>query len=186
VGTVREGVGRMARRTDAVDADAFAEVFAAHRDRAVRLATLHCGDRHRAEEAVAEAMAKVYRRWRRGGIRDVGPYLRTAVVNEVRAGGRRLVRDRSLVDRAGGALVTGGSDTPDAGNRLAERDELVAALQRLPERQRLAVVLRHVEGLSEAETAEVMGISTGGVKSQCSRGLEALRAVLAPTGEVDR
>ncbi|MFP5308066.1 MAG: sigma-70 family RNA polymerase sigma factor [Actinomycetes bacterium] len=173
------------------DADAFAEVFARHRDRAVRLAYLHCGDRDRAEEAVAEAMAKVFRRWRRGGIRDVGPYLRVAVVNEVRAGGRRRVRDRALVDRAGGELVTraggapDGRGGPDAGDALGQRDELVAALQRLPERQRLAVVLRHVEGLSEAETAEAMGISVGGVKSQCSRGLDALRAVLT-TGEVER
>ena len=47
----------------------FADVFRDHRDRAVRLAYLHCGDRHRAEDAVAEAMARVWRQWRRGKVR---------------------------------------------------------------------------------------------------------------------
>lgn len=167
-----------ARRADATTvprADAtFADVFHTHRDRALRLAYLHCGDLHRAEDAVAEAMARVYRQWRKGRVRDVGPYLRQAVVNEVHAGGRRLFRDRGLL----GQLTGDARGQREATDTIADRDQLVDALQELPERQRLAVVLRYFEDLSEARTAEVMGISVGGVKSQTSRGIERLRELL--------
>ena len=62
---------------------------------------------------------------------------------------------------------------------LGEREALVAALQRLPEMQRKAVVLRHVLGLSVEETAHELDISTGTVKSHTSRAREALRAHLS-------
>jgi len=62
---------------------------------------------------------------------------------------------------------------------LGEREALVRALQRLPEMQRKAVVLRHVLGLSVEETAHELGISTGTVKSHTSRAREALRVHLS-------
>jgi RNA polymerase sigma factor (sigma-70 family) len=65
---------------------------------------------------------------------------------------------------------------------LAHRD-VIAALHRLPARQREALVLRYYADLSEAEIAEAMGISRGAVKSHASRGIAALRDVL---GVVDR
>ena len=55
---------------------------------------------------------------------------------------------------------------------------LLAALARLPARQRVTLVLRFFEDLSTEETAAMLGIATGTVKSQTSRGLESLRAVL--------
>lgn len=156
------------------DENSFADVFEAHYVRAVRLAYLHCGDRHRAEDAVAEAMAKVYVRWRQGKIHDVGRYLRQAVVNQVRQGARRrAVADRAIHRRRGDLR---GVRTVD--DDIAARDEMMRALQQLPDGQRLAVVLRYYEQLSVAETAEVMGIGTGGVKSQTSRGLAGLRELL--------
>jgi RNA polymerase sigma factor (sigma-70 family) len=66
----------------------------------------------------------------------------------------------------------------------AELDAVLRLLRTLPRRQQVAVVLRHYCDLSEAETAEVMGISVGGVKSQTSKGLATLRAVLV-TGPRD-
>jgi DNA-directed RNA polymerase specialized sigma24 family protein len=58
---------------------------------------------------------------------------------------------------------------------------VLRALCALPRRQQVAVVLRHYCDLSELETAAVMGISVGGVKSQSSKGLAALRITLAPS-----
>lgn len=156
---------------DMTERVAFAELFHDHYPRVMRLAHLHCGDRARAEDAVAEAMAKVFVRWRAGRVEHVGAYLRRAVVNEI----LQDVRRRASADRArarSGGDVRG---VRDATEDLADRDELVMALQRLPDRQRLAVVLRYYEQLTEGETAEVMGIGVGGVKSQTSRGLARLR-----------
>jgi RNA polymerase sigma factor (sigma-70 family) len=62
----------------------------------------------------------------------------------------------------------------------AERDELMAALAKLPVRMRAVLVLRYWEDMSEADTAELMGCSVGSVKSQASRGLARLREVLRP------
>lgn len=153
---------------------AFTEVFREHYPRVVRLAYLHCGDRHRAEDAVAEAMAKVYVRWRAGTVRSIGPYLRQAVVNEVRQAARRgVVADRARARRRGDLRGVRAVDED-----VADRDELLPALQQLPERQRLAIVLRFYEELSAGEAAAVMGISAGGVKSQTSRGLQALQRLL--------
>lgn len=156
------------------DGISFAEVFRDHYPRVMRLAFLQCGDRSRAEDAVAEAMAKVYVRWRAGAVEHVGPYLRRAVVNEI----LQEVRRRSAADRALARTRGDLRRVRAAAEELADRDELVGVLQRLPDRQRLAVVLRYYEQLSEAETAEVMGISVGGVKSQTSRGLDRLREEL--------
>lgn len=149
----------------------FAEVFVDHYPRVMRLAFLQCGDRTRAEDAVAEAMAKVYVRWRAGAVEHVGPYLRRAVVNEI----LQEVRRRSAADRALARTRGGLRGVPAAAEEVADRDEVLRVLQRLPDRQRLAVVLRYYEQLSEAEAAEVMGISVGGVKSQTSRGLARLK-----------
>jgi RNA polymerase sigma factor (sigma-70 family) len=59
-----------------------------------------------------------------------------------------------------------------------QRDEVMAALRRLPHRQREVLVLRYYGDLSEAQIAEAMGISTGAVKSHASRGVAALRQTL--------
>lgn len=156
------------------DTVTFAEVFRDHYPRVMRLAYLQCGDRDRAEDAVAEAMSKVYVRWRAGGVEHVGPYLRRAVVNEVLQDVRRRASAERARARSRGDL-RGVRTTADD---LGDRDELIRTLQRLPDRQRLAVVLRYYEQLSEAETAEVMGIGVGGVKSQTSRGLARLKEEL--------
>jgi RNA polymerase sigma factor (sigma-70 family) len=63
-------------------------------------------------------------------------------------------------------------------HEVVERDALQTALASLAPRQRAAVVLRVMEDLSEAETAELLGISVGSVKAYVSRGLERLREVV--------
>lgn len=157
----------------------FAEVFRDHYPRAMRLAYLQCGDREGAEDAVADAMAKVYVRWRSGAVEHVGPYLRRAVVNEILQAARRRGSTERAHARSSGDLRGVRAATDD----VADRDELIRALQRLPARQRLVVVLRYYEQLSEAETAAAMGIGVGGVKSQASRGLARLREDLLAVRE---
>jgi RNA polymerase sigma factor (sigma-70 family) len=68
----------------------------------------------------------------------------------------------------------------------AERRDLWTALGRLPRRQQAAVVLRYYEGLTEAETAAVLGCSVGTVKSQTSRALAKLRIDPALADPADR
>ena len=158
----------------AVDERSFAAVFNAHHRDAVRLAYLLTSDAAQAEDIVAEAFAKVYVRWKRGEVRDVGAYLRRAVANEANSKLRRRYVERREAGRQRG---------DDRGVRLlddqaADRDEVWSALGHLPARQRQAVVLRYYEDLSEAETAEVLGVSVGTVKSQVSRGLARMQTLL--------
>ncbi len=152
------------------DRDGFAAVFNAHHRDAVRLAYLLTSDHHQAEDVAAEAFTKVYKRWSKGEVRDVGPYLRRAVANEGNSRLRRRYLARREAERATG---------DDRGVRhldedAADRDAVWQAIARLPDRQRHAVVLRYFEDRSEADTAELLGTSVGTVKSQVSRALDKL------------
>ena len=152
----------------------FATVFNAHHREAVRLAYLLTGDHHQAEDIVADAFTKVWKQWEKGRVDNVRAYLRRAVVNESNSKLRRRYLERREAGTAKG---------DDRGVRLvdeqtADRDQVWQALQRLPERQRAAIVLRYYEDLPEAETADVLGVSVGTIKSQTSRGLDRLRELL--------
>lgn len=151
--------------------EAFAEIVAAEHDRALRLAYLLAGDRDAAEDAVAEAFARTYEKWRAGKVGDVGPYVRRAVHNQVKNQRRAIARRRAYEQRRRG------DDRGQAGptGQVAARDALLDLLERLPHRQRAAIVLRYYEGCSEAETAEALGCRPGTVKSLTSRGTQALR-----------
>ncbi len=166
----------------ATEEASFAVVFNTHHRAAVRLAYLLTSDAAQAEEIAAEAFAKVYPRWQKGQVRDVGAYLRRAVANEARSTLRRryLERDRSAArsgDRRGARAFE---------DAAADRDQVWQALRRLPDRQRHAIVLRYYEDLSEAETADLLGCSVGTVKSQVSRGLDRLERLLDPVGGLER
>jgi RNA polymerase sigma-70 factor (sigma-E family) len=152
----------------------FASVFSTHYDEALRLAWLMVGDQAQAEDATAEAFAKVYRRWRRQPVDNPRAYVRRAVTNEVNSRFRRLAKERARAQR---------HSADDRGQRasdeqLADSEEMVAALRRLPKRQRTAVVLRYYADLSERDAADAMGCSTGTVKSNLARGLDKLRDLL--------
>lgn len=160
------------RSTARTDGRGYALLYDRYLDRALGLAGLLCGDRERAEDAVAEAFVRVLVRWRDGAVESFWPYLRTAVVNEVRGQHRRTeVADRYW-RRSRLELVAAESGS------VVERTYLADCLGQLPHRQRLAVVLRHLEDLSEAETARLMGCSVGTVKSNTSRGIALLRELL--------
>ncbi|WP_033342017.1 SigE family RNA polymerase sigma factor [Catenuloplanes japonicus] len=139
-----------------------------------RSAFLLCGDWHRADDIVQATLTSVYLNWKRAVRADnIDAYVHRALVRRYLSE-RRLrwsrVRLGDVPERAATAVA--------ADHRLGERDELTAALQTLPKGRRAAIVLRYIEGLSVEETADMLGCSTGNVKSQCSRGLSALRELL--------
>ena len=156
------------------DRDAFAAVFSAQHDRALRLAYLMCGDAERSQDIVAEAFARMYPHWRRGRVSDPGSYVRRAVVNGVRGG----FRHRAIERREEAKWSGEGRGQRDSADDVVERDAVRHALASLPSRQRAAVVLRYFEDLSEADTAAALGTSVGTVKAHVSRGLDRLRDAL--------
>ena len=162
----------------AYDEAAFAELFAAHHDAVLRPAYVMTSDLDAAEEAVADAFAAMFPHWRRGNVEDEAAYLRRAVVNAVRGSWRRRAVRRRHDSRRDAPSPAASSD---AG--LADRDVVRGALLALPAGQRAVVVLRFLDDRSEADTAEILGISVGTVKSQTSRALARLRAELGDASE---
>jgi RNA polymerase sigma-70 factor (sigma-E family) len=172
------GIGRRARR----HADPLADLHREHYASLVRLASLVLGDVGLAEQVVQDAFVKMHLRW--GGLRhlDRAPaYLRSCVLNGARSQLRRQkVRDRHDARRT----VAPAAGTPEASAvAAAEQERVVAALRRLPERQREALALRYFLDLPEAEIAAAMGVSAGSVKTHVHRGLAALAQLL---GEKDQ
>ncbi|QYC38279.1 RNA polymerase sigma-E factor [Nonomuraea coxensis DSM 45129] len=157
------------------EAAAVAELFSEHRLGLVRFAFLLLGDQETAEDVVQDAFAAVHRRWSRLADRDrLLPYVRTAVLN-----GCRAVHRRRAVARRFGVEREAPFWSAETQALLGEtRREVFAAVRGLSRRRREAVVLRYYLGLSEAETAEVMGVSRGTVKSTVSRALDALAGKL--------
>ncbi|MCX6520220.1 MAG: sigma-70 family RNA polymerase sigma factor [Actinobacteria bacterium] len=152
--------------------DGFRQVFTEHRTRVFRLAVLMTGNVHVAEEVTAEVFARVLPRWRAGGVTDVLPYLRRAVVNETRSRHRRREHEARAIARWGAPATVVDTD------RVALAEPLLAALRQLPARQRAVVVLRYHDDLSEADVASTLGMAPGSVKSHASRGLAQLRTLL--------
>ena len=138
-----------------------------------RTATLLlAGDAAAAADVVQDTMIDIWRRWPR--IRTMervdGYAHRILVTNVLRHGrkGRRFVVADELPDQPAG----------DAIQLATERHDLWSVVRRLPEMQRAVVVLRYFEDMTEAQTAEVLDISVGTVKSHMSRALVAMRAGL--------
>lgn len=125
-----------------------------------------------AEDVCAEAFARAFARW--GSVADhptPRAWVQRVALNLVIEVSRRRRPPAWLALAARAELV-------DHGSAAADRIELQEALSHLPRRQREAVTLRHLVGLSEQEAAQVMGCSPGSVKTHLSRGLEAMRAAL--------
>jgi RNA polymerase sigma-70 factor (sigma-E family) len=160
------------------DEQDFAEYFAARRDAVRRSAYLLCGDWHRADDFAQTAFVALHRRWRK--IRDRGAldaYVRRTLVRAVIDESRRPWRRERFVDELPEAPNTDG----EIGDSVATRSALLDGLRAVPPRQRAVLVLRFLEGLDVAATAETLKCSQGTVKSQTARGLTALREALGDT-----
>ena len=141
----------------------------------VRLAVLLVGDRPSAEDVVQDVFARLCLRDRLPGGDGSLAYVRAAVLN----GCRSALRRRAVARRLGNSsdpLARGGTqESAEHEALLAEdRRQVLTALAALPSRRREVLVLRYWLGLTEAEIAAVLGISTGTVKSTAARGLAAL------------
>ncbi|MFD6177021.1 MULTISPECIES: SigE family RNA polymerase sigma factor [unclassified Isoptericola] len=155
----------------------FAAFMAASVDPLHRTAYLLCGDRHRAEELVQQALERTYRSWHRAREGDPLAYARRTLAN-LRIDTWRSTRREVLADHDDLTAAAGRTDGPDGTHAVDDRDAVVRALLLLPLRQRRVVVLRHLVGLSEEEVSRELGIPRGTVKSTASRGLSRLRAAL--------
>jgi RNA polymerase sigma-70 factor (ECF subfamily) len=176
---------RLARDVEA----AFPTLVEAHQDRLYSIALRLLGDRRDAEEVAQDALVRAYRamhgypRERIAALR-LRPWLASIAVNLARNRRRRL-DDRQppgslepMLEAGFDPPVDGRSNPASTADRRETRDELAAALLTLGPAVRAAVVLRHVDGLSVAETAEALGRPEGTIKAQVHRGLRDLRAAL--------
>lgn len=154
--------GTVSARTD------FDEFVAARSSRLLRTAYLLTRDHALAEDLLQTALAKAWFAWARiEG--EPEPYVRKVLVNTFASWWRRKWNGEHAYAEPPERVDTGSDDAVD------QRQDLWAAMGRLPRRQRAVIVLRFVEDLSEAETARLLGISPGTVKSQTSRALANLR-----------
>lgn len=138
-----------------------------------RIAWLLCGDVHRAEELVQQALVRTYVAWPRAREHDPLGYARRTLANARIDSWRKHRREQlaspeSLPEHS----VASGADGH------AERERLVRALLQIPARRRRVVVLRYLMDLSEREVADDLGVSVGTVKSTAARGLAQLRTIL--------
>jgi RNA polymerase sigma-70 factor (sigma-E family) len=151
--------------------DVLAQLFRAEFGRLVGTARLLLGDAGQAEEVVQEAFIRLHGSWRR--LRDpakAAPYLRATVVNLAR--GR--LRHRQVVERHRPEPHRDARSPEDAALDGDRHRVVVAAIDRLPSRQRECVVLRYYLDLSERDIAAALGISCGSVKTHLHRGLATL------------
>jgi RNA polymerase sigma-70 factor (sigma-E family) len=173
-----EAADRPERAAQAGSAElAVTELYQAHALGMIRLAHIMLGDRQSAEDVVQDAFCGLYRHW--SSLADTASavhYVRSSVLNNCRSVLRRRTSSRAprglfgqqpAVISAESAVLTG-----------EERREVMAALRRLPSRQREALVLRFYLDASAEEAAITMGISPSSVRSATHRALATLGRLL--------
>jgi RNA polymerase sigma-70 factor (sigma-E family) len=152
-------------------AAAVAALYQHHAVGLIRLAYLMLGDRAGAEDAVQDAFCGLYRHWDRLADRDRAlAYVRSSVLNGCRSALRRRTTGRRLLTAYQPPTVS--AEAAVLG--LEERQEVMRAVRRLPERQREALVLRFYLDLPEREIARLMGLRPSSVRSATARALKAL------------
>lgn len=170
VSTTLEPVATEWDATQAVTA-----IYSTHYRSLVRLAVLLVRDVATAEEVVQDSFIAMHGAWRR--LRDSDKalsYLRQSVVNRSRS----VLRHRVVVDRNAPKPAPDMPSAEQGALSLLERSAVIAALRKLPPRQREALVLKYYADLPEAQIAATMGISQGAVKSHTARGMASLRTGL--------
>lgn len=153
--------------------DRLSDLYDMHAAPAIRFAYLLTRDRNGAEEIVQEAFVRLVARFADLRAEDrFSAYLRRTVINLAKDRHRAFHSERSKLQRIHGAP----SSSRDIADVVGTREMLRLALDFLPRRQRVVLVLRFYEDLSEVETADVMGCSVPAVKSLTSRALTTLRS----------
>ena len=157
-----------------MDESAFSDYVAARRPELFRTAYLLCGDPHRAEDVVQDALTRLYAAWDRVERMDnIDGYVRRIIVNAHYSAWRRPWRR----ERASEPV-----DVPlEPGFPMEDAEVIRDAVMALPAGQRRVIVLRHIWNLTIEETAAELQISPGTVKSQSADAIAALRRALATT-----
>lgn len=173
------GDDELVARVRSGDRVAFGALVERHQRAALRVAAVVCGSTEEANDIVQEAMLKVHRGLgSHRGSGSVRSWMLRVVANEaknhVRGRVRRLHRD----DRAAGRELRVAHDVESAAIDHLEHERLAVAIGRLRLTDRSVLGCRYLADLSESETADVLGIARGTVKSRTARALERLRAEL--------
>jgi RNA polymerase sigma-70 factor (sigma-E family) len=155
------------------------DLYEAHALKAFRFAYMLTGTREVAEDLVQEAFLRAFDQLMALRKPEAFPgYLRTTILNAARGHFRRQRIERLSLRRI--ALLDRSAPTPPPD--VGEREHLWRALQRLPYRQRAAIVLRYYEDLSERDAARALETSVPAIKALVSRGTKTLRAELQTEG----
>src|SRR5215831_6785515 len=156
----------------------FAEFYAAAWDDCLRIVTLSVGNRAVSEDLVAEVFTKAWASWRKvRGLAEPRAWIIRSALNAHVSWWRRHRREVALGSHDSAVGISGDQ---------ALDTSLVAALRRLPVRQRQVIALRLLLDLDTARTAEMLGMSGGTVASHLHRGLAALRRELPSRNDQER
>lgn len=174
------------RRARRLDESALSAIFDAFYAPLYRYVYHHTGHAATAEDLVAEVFKRLLEQFHRGDgpDRDVKAWLYRTAHNLIVDDSRRMVhRDHAQLEE----------DTPDAERDVSEQaghallaGQARAALARLTTGQRAVIILKYLEGLSNAEIAHVLSMPVGAVKALQSRGLAAMRQYLESAGMIER
>ncbi len=160
----------LVRRAKAGDLAAFEEIIRLHEKHVLRIAIRMLGNLPDAQDAAQETLLKGF-----DDTREFRPWLSRMTVNVC----LDLLRKRRTVVSIGTITPPAAKGNPEDLASLEERRQMMtAALAQLPEKQRAAIVLRDVEGLSTAEVADALGSSESTVRSQISTARVRLRELL--------
>lgn len=172
VATLDGDNGRLIAQT--VRTTALPALYDEHYRSLVKLAAMYVDDRDSAEEVVQDSFVKLISGNYRIEPGKEGAYLRKMVLNGARSALRkRRVRRLYKPDKPG--LVAAAEES---GVASTERDRILAAVRKLPEKQAAVVILRYYMDLTEADIAETLGIAKGSVKSHGHRALKKLEGLL--------
>lgn len=156
------------------DRSDFHDFIAPRLDSLRRLAYVLSHDWHRADDLVSDCIIKVLRSWPRiDAMEDPNAYLHRVLINTWLDERRTFRRRRESPSDALPDTVR-----TDHQRAIVERVTILAQISKLPKRRRAVVVLRFYCDMSVEQTAQILGCSTGTVKSQTARALDTLRTAI--------
>lgn len=153
-------------RAKAGDLDSFEEIMVLHQQRVFRTALRILGNQEDAQDAAQEVFLRLYKYLNKfDETRELAPWLYRMTVNAC----RDLMRKRTHTEDLPETLAAPVSDAGSSIDLTTERRWMAAALKALPEKERAAVVLRDIEGLTTSQVAEILGSTEQTVRSQICR-----------------